>query len=40
MGATVAGFGGEVCRHLWENRADLGIEEDIRNALTPSLRGN
>jgi len=40
MGATVAGFGGEVCRHLWENRACLGREEEIRNALTPSLRGN
>jgi hypothetical protein len=40
MGATVAGFGGEVCKHRCMNGEDMRIREQLRKAFAPSARGN
>jgi hypothetical protein len=40
MGATVAGFGGEVCRHRCENEEGNLVLEELRRALLPSASGN
>jgi hypothetical protein len=40
MGATVAGFGGELCRHRCVNGEDIRALEQLRKAFVPSARGN
>jgi len=40
MGATVAGFGGEVCRHRCVNGEDTQVLEQLRKEFVPSARGN
>jgi hypothetical protein len=40
MGATVAGFGGEVCRHCCANGEDIRDLEQLRKAFVPSVKGN
>jgi len=40
MGATVAGFGGEVCRHRCAKGEHTRVLVQLRKAFVPSMRDN